>query len=728
MSFQPASRLLRYEFRRFKGLSKLALVFVLLIPLLYGGIYLHANWDLYGHLDSIKVAVVNHDKPAEYNGETVAGGEMLEEQLKQESTFDWNFVDTDEVAQDGLAKGEYYMVITVPEDFSSSLVSAGNYKPVRATLTLHRDDANGFIIGSLVGKADDALSKALDNAVSQTYFEALLANVDTIKSQLTAAADGAGQLDDGLVQAAEGVKQLNDGVTQIDTSQLQQQLDAINGGLDAVGNGVSGLTGAAYTIRQGAGDITGVASTIGSGVSSVRLALFPLAYYVNNTLPSLENEAIQIADIDAELTGGADGGLVADTAANLTAAQENLLKLEASTSLSPEDRALVAELKKNISGSLSSHTEVTTKLNTQAQLNASLKVHLDPTVAQALVNAAKAASDTLDTAADQVTSGLSTINDGLDQADTGMADLNGGVSTLRGATSTFMSQAPKLVNGVLQLVNGIGQLNTAMPQLSDGAHTLATGLKDGADRVPSLSESQRDNLSSVMSSPVDINQVVSHDAKYYGRGLAPMFFSIALWVACVSIFLVVRTISGRALTARGGILRTAFMGYGPVAAIMLVSAFIMGCDVWLLLGLDPVHPWLFMFLLALTALSFSALAYWVRLALGSPQTAVFLVALILQLPASGGTFPIAMLGSFYQAIAVISPMRYAIDAFRVVISGGNMTMFWGSCAVLAGIFVVSLGLIYLLVHRRRIFRMRDLHPPMVTSTSTADYAFSVRPR
>ena len=36
------AKLLKYEFRRFKGRSRLALFFVLIIPLLYGGVYLHA--------------------------------------------------------------------------------------------------------------------------------------------------------------------------------------------------------------------------------------------------------------------------------------------------------------------------------------------------------------------------------------------------------------------------------------------------------------------------------------------------------------------------------------------------------------------------------------------------------------------------------------------------------------------------------------------------------------
>lgn len=232
MTMQPASRLLRYEFRRFKGRSRIALVFVLLIPILYGGIYLHANWDLYSRIDTVKVAVINHDEPTEFQGREVAGGDLFEEALRDNPQFDWQFLgENDAAAQDGLSRGEYFMVIEVPQDFSANLVSAGTFQPKRATITLHRDDANGFIIGTLTGKAEDALSKTLDATISEAYFKALFVNIDDIKGKLTAAADGAGQLDSGLVQAADGVRQLNDAVTHVDAAGLQDQLDSVNSGM-----------------------------------------------------------------------------------------------------------------------------------------------------------------------------------------------------------------------------------------------------------------------------------------------------------------------------------------------------------------------------------------------------------------------------------------------------------------------------------------------------------------
>ena len=203
------AKLLKYEFRRFKGRSRLALFFVLIIPLLYGGVYLHANWDLYANTDDVPIAVVDLDEPTTFGDRTVDGGNQLEGQLKNRPLFDWRFMGTDsQAALDGLRAGDYYMVITIPKDFSKNLVSAGDYKPARATLQLRRDDANGFIIGLLTSQVETSLGKALDESVTQTYFESVFGNLQKITSEqlglspiLMAAANSSGGVMGKMIDA-----------------------------------------------------------------------------------------------------------------------------------------------------------------------------------------------------------------------------------------------------------------------------------------------------------------------------------------------------------------------------------------------------------------------------------------------------------------------------------------------------------------------------------------------
>ena len=88
-------KLAGYELRRFKGpLPIIALLFLLLIPSLYGALYLWSSWDPYGKLDQVPVAVVNEDVPATGpDGQTIDAGDRLVAELQDDPIFDWQFVD-----------------------------------------------------------------------------------------------------------------------------------------------------------------------------------------------------------------------------------------------------------------------------------------------------------------------------------------------------------------------------------------------------------------------------------------------------------------------------------------------------------------------------------------------------------------------------------------------------------------------------------------------------------
>ena len=64
------------ELRRFRRgrLPRLAVAAMLLVPLLYGALYLWAFWDPTGHLDAMPVALVNADTGADRAGTRVTAG------------------------------------------------------------------------------------------------------------------------------------------------------------------------------------------------------------------------------------------------------------------------------------------------------------------------------------------------------------------------------------------------------------------------------------------------------------------------------------------------------------------------------------------------------------------------------------------------------------------------------------------------------------------------------
>jgi len=234
------------------------------------------------------------------------------------------------------------------------------------------------------------------------------------------------------------------------------------------------------------------------------------------------------------------------------------------------------------------------------------------------------------------------------------------------------------------------------------------------DRVPAVNADDQAEAVQVLSSPADVTMQVDNPAGVYGRGLAPMFFSIAIWVFGISVFLVVRPITGRALAGRARPWRLALTGWLPIGVFAVLGASAMLGVVWLFLGLAPVHPLMIVGLTVLGALCFSSIAHLLRSALGTPGSSILLVWLILQLTSAGGTYPAPVLPAFFQAIAPYMPMTYLIDGYRVVISGGELAHLAQDATILLIGTVLALGLGVLVVRKRQQFALRDLHPPLVT--------------
>src|SRR6478736_3479284 len=106
------------ELRRFRRgrLPRLAVAAMLLVPLLYGALYLWAFWSPTSHLDRLPVALVDAD---------------LTDQLTDAGALDWRVTDPADAAA-GVRDGDYYFAVTIPDDFSTSLVSAGGDEPTSA--------------------------------------------------------------------------------------------------------------------------------------------------------------------------------------------------------------------------------------------------------------------------------------------------------------------------------------------------------------------------------------------------------------------------------------------------------------------------------------------------------------------------------------------------------------------------------------------------------------------
>ena len=69
---------------------------IIIIPVIYAGLFLKSMWDPYGNLDQLPVAVINNDKSVEYDGKTLSVGSDMVDELKDNDALDFHFVDSEE--------------------------------------------------------------------------------------------------------------------------------------------------------------------------------------------------------------------------------------------------------------------------------------------------------------------------------------------------------------------------------------------------------------------------------------------------------------------------------------------------------------------------------------------------------------------------------------------------------------------------------------------------------
>jgi len=632
------------ELRRYRlPLQRIALAFLILLPSLYGGLYLWSNWDPYGNLADIKVAVVNQDQAVSVEGQDapVRAGDQVVSELRADPIVDWTTTDARDAAS-GLADGTYLMSITIPSDFTARLASIQTGDPQTAEVVLRRDGANGFIVGVAARGLSIELQERINAATTAAYFTVVFEQLGELRSGLTTAADGAHQLEDGLVTAHDGAGTLASGLVT--------------------------ARGAVTELTDGAGQVADGNQQIADIVDPVADRLLPAIGPVADAAADLSASAAQLTSTVAD----AQDGIGARTSSVLD-------QLNALVAADPDNAALVAArdaaaLAADRAGQV---TSITTTVNDAAQDLAGRSAAVDAQV-PAIQRDIRQGRDDID----RLASGSRRVADGL-------AELGTGLDTA--------------VDGANRLTDGTGELLS-------GATTLADGLDSAVQQIPDLGQDDPEGTANRVASPTTIRTEAVHDARFYGEGLAPFFFGIALCVFGVAAFTVLRPINPRGLASRARPVTVALAGYLPVALIGVAGGWVLTGVVGLGLGLDARSWPATLGLVTVGSLTFTAIAHALRTAFGVVGSSVALVLLMVQLTSCAGIYPVQTLPAPFQAVHPLLPMTYVVDGLRIAMTGGPGDRLLRDFLVVAGIGLLGVAAGIAAAAWRRRWTVTQLKP------------------
>ena len=243
---------------------KIVLCAIMIIPMIYACVFLGSMWDPYGKTDQLPVAVVNNDKEVEYNDSTMDIGKQLSDKLAKNDSMDFNIVSSSK-AQKGLKDGKYYMVITIPENFSKNATTLLDDDPQTMMLTYTTNPQTNYIATKMDDSAMAKVKAEISSTVTKTYSKILFKNVKTLSKGFNTAADGSQKLSDGVATASEGNKTITENLNTLASSAL-----VFNDGADSLVKGLSAYTEGVSTAKAGAQQLVNNSATLNNGAAQLK--------------------------------------------------------------------------------------------------------------------------------------------------------------------------------------------------------------------------------------------------------------------------------------------------------------------------------------------------------------------------------------------------------------------------------------------------------------------------
>lgn len=240
--------------RYFRGtMPRIAIVTIVLMPLLYGAMYLWAFWNPFGAVNKIPAAIVNNDTGVSATGERVDAGDQVVKSLIASGQLDLEEVSEDDAVA-GLADGKYYYTITIPENFTAAVESPNGDNPEKANLVFTFNDANNYLATIIGQDASEQVINQVNSTIGAQGVGTVLTGLESAGSGLKQAADGAEQLASGAEELATNMVTARDGSAQLaaGANELATAIDGVTGPLlQALDSGtLSGVAAQATELRS----------------------------------------------------------------------------------------------------------------------------------------------------------------------------------------------------------------------------------------------------------------------------------------------------------------------------------------------------------------------------------------------------------------------------------------------------------------------------------------------
>ncbi|EPY2302182.1 YhgE/Pip family protein [Clostridium sporogenes] len=643
---------------------------LMILPSLYAWFNIKSSWDPYANTKSISVAVVNKDKAAVFKGQSINVGQELVNKLKINKNIGWKFVDEKE-AEKGVKYGKYYASVMIPEDFSYKILSITRDKQEKPTLIYSVNEKSNAVAPKITSKG----VTTVQNEVTKNFVKTVNGIIFEIFNKLG-------------IELEKGKPKLKDLMNMI--FYVNDKIPEINASIDKLEKGAITLEEFIEKINK---DIPLIKDTINRALSAgdkTKLFLSKSKEGINNVAPYIKQDLIIAKKINntAEVLIGEGVGVIEKNSQqakeDLVASKDKLTNVKEILNSTLELVDIINKDKKNIilNDFENRIKDMKERVNNKIENINTVVSSIDrgEKVSVEVLNRLKNKANGIDSILKQIIEDFNpkivpainnVLNDLIVVADNTIQLLKNSNENLPEATELL----DKGYTGAEKGIKGIKILKSNLPSIEKSIGEVSNKLKtlDDDERLNEIIKLMKNNAkieSDFISNPVEIKENRIYPIPNYGSAMAPFFTTLSLWVGAlilVSILSVdVKDIKG---AKKLKVHEKYFGRYLTFMTIAIFQALIVSLGNIYLLKVYVSNKPIFILFSIFISIIFSMIIYTLVSVFGNVGKALGVILLVLQISASGGTFPIEVTPGFFQKINPLLPFTYAISGMRETVGG-----------------------------------------------------------
>lgn len=640
-----------------KFMKTIIFIVILLIPVIYSFFYLKSYWDPYGNLQDLKVAIVNLDKGEDDQNQ----GNELVQSLIDSGTIKICTVSEDE-AQDGLVNGRYYAKITIPEDFTKSLNNAENADREKTVITYSPNKKSNYLAYQIINNVVTKTELSLQAKVSEKVVASLKEKLEEVPTKMEEINDGIGKVKDGADTLNGGLKTLEDG-----TNTLKTNYDKFDTGITSSYEGSKSLESGMNSVKEGTQSFVNGTNDLSSAVSQIQAGTQELSSKTGNGIQAINSGVTKLAEGSNNLDSSL--GKYVTGVNNLNEKNEQIIDgVIAMGKKSPEllqntdfQKLYYGATQIKQSGSYETITQSGKQIKAGSESVKSGMTSLKSSMSS--VEQIATGIQKLNLATSQVNEGVKKLSAGTNSLNLGVSKVQEGTKTLNNGLQTLSSSSKDVKQGISKLAEGSKQAYDGGITLSNGVNTLQTEISTGIDDTKK-ELTKLDGLDTYTEDPIEIKEESYGEVDKYGISFTPLFLSIGLWVGALMSYVILYYDQEKRYKLLGKFADNKLLQIALYLGIAIIQGLVTGALLKWGLGFNVQNTALYYASCAIIAIAFMSVIQFLIMNFGDIGKFIALIVLVLQLAASGGTFPVETINKGFQAFTNFLPMTYAIRLLK----------------------------------------------------------------